>query len=386
MPSRRVPRTLEPNPWSRALDRARATGRDLADLTDADPIRVGLARLGPAERTALAEATSACHAPDPSGLLSAREAIACYYAERGVSVDPRDLVLTTGTSEAYAHLFRLLCDPGDVVLVPAPGYPLFEPIAAMEGVRTAPYRLAFDGRWHIDLGSIERAAANARALVLVQPNHPTGTVPDAAELAAVARICREHDLAILSDEVFGDFAWDGRAGGFASALTAFESPVFVTSGLSKTCGMPQLKLGWIGLGGSPGRDERREGLRWISDLYLSVGAPVQHALPSLLAAGGPFRRRTLERIARNRESIARACAGSAVSMLPAEGGWAAVLRVPASQSDEAWSLALLERAVVVHPGHFYDFDADGHLVVSLIVEPDTFARGIDVLLDLVRAI
>jgi hypothetical protein len=386
MLSKRIPASHEPNAWAAALASRRAAGGAVLDLAEFDPTRTGLGGADTEVLSALADPRGARHSPDPRGLRGAREAVAAYYAGRGLAVDPDALVLTTGTSESYAHLFRLLCDPGDRVLVPAPSYPLFEPLADLESVRLGRYRLAYDGRWHLDLDSLARAAPGARAVVLVQPNHPTGTCLDGAEWAEVERMCLEHDLSIVSDEVFGDFAWDGRASGLPSATAVREAPAFVLSGLSKVCGLPQLKLGWIALAGARHRAERARGLEWIADLFLSVGTPVQHALPRLFVAGEAFRGRALARIAANRTRLAQAVARApSLGVLRADGGWVAVLRVPDRRSDEEWALALLARGVVVHPGHFYDFDRDGHLVVSLIVEPATFDAALRVVEEVVES-
>ena len=381
MLSRRVPSAEPPNAWSRLLEQRRAAGADLCDLTEANPTRVGLAGARAEDLEALADAESLRYRPDPRGLESARAAVAATYAARGISLSPEDVLLTAGTSEAYAHLFRLLADPGDAVLIPAPGYPLFEPLAALEGVRPIRYRLAYDGRWHLDLDSLERVIGGARALILVQPNHPTGTCLSAADLAAAESLCERHGVAIVSDEVFGDYPWSPARAALPSLLGERRVPTFVLGGLSKACGMPQLKLGWIALAGPPpARAEARGGLEWISDLFLTVGAPVQQALPRLLERRHDFQARVRERLALNLRRLGEATVRRPqLSVLEAEGGWAAVLRVPASRSDEDWALELLRRDVVVHPGHFYDFEGGCFLVLSLIVAPDRFGRALEVI-------
>jgi hypothetical protein len=392
--SHRLPHDAAPNPWSVLLAERRAAGARLLDLTEANPTRVGLSGAGPAELAALATPEAARYDPEPRGLRSARKAVATYYADRGQTVNADDIVLTAGTSEAYAHLFRLLADPGDAFLVPAPSYPLFEPLAAIEGVRLRSYRVAWDGSWHLDLGSLEAAIeGGARAMIVVQPNHPTGSCLASDELARVEELCDRHATAIVSDEVFGDFPW-ARAGepdrdGAAptpSLLGARRVPTFVLSGLSKVCGMPQLKLGWIVAAGPEAAcAEALQGLEWIADLFLSVGTPVQLALPRLLTARPGWQARVRERIATNlatlRETVSRT---PALEWLAGAGGWAAVLRVPRTRSEEAWALELLRRDLVVHPGHFYDFDREAHLVVSLIVPPEDFAAGLERIARLAR--
>jgi alanine-synthesizing transaminase len=293
-------------------------------------------------------------------------------------VSPDDLLLTASTSESYAHLFRLLADPGDAFLVPAPSYPLFEPLAALEGVRLRSYRLVHEGGWRLDARSLEEAfAPDVRGVIVVQPNHPTGSCLDAGERALLEALCEQRGAAIVADEVFGDFPRPGHLA-LPSFAGAERVPTFVLGGLSKVAGMPQLKLGWI-LASGPAlrRRELLHGLEWIADLFLSVSAPVQLALPRLLEARHDFRRRVRERIAANLAHLdALVARRPELSVLDAEGGWSAVLRLPRVRDEEQWALELLRRGVVVHPGHFYDFADDGYLVLSLIPEPDAFEAGV----------
>ena len=375
MLSRRLPHDLEPNAWARLLEERRAAGARLLDLSETNPTRVGLGGAGSEELAALAQAGGARYEPDPRGSLAAREAVAGYYDERGASVPPGHVVLTASTSESYTHLFRLLADPGGVFLVPSPSYPLFEPLAALEGVSLRSYRLAYDGAWHLDVHSLEEAFADdVRGAIVVQPNHPTGSCLDESERDQLEMLCERHRVPIIADEVFGDFPRPGRGAPLPSLVGEARVPTFVLSGLSKLCGMPQMKLGWIVAGGrEAARDEALRGLEWIADLFLSVSTPVQVALPRLLAARGPFQARVRERLAKNLERLdALVARRPELQVLPAQGGWAAVLRVPRQRSEEEWALGLLERDVVVHPGHFYDFADEGYLVLSLIPEPAVF--------------
>lgn len=321
--------------------------------------------------------------PDPRGLRSAREAVAAYYASRNASVDPDDIILTASTSEAYAHLFRLLGNAGDVFLAPRPSYPLFEPLAELESVKLDHWRLAYDGAWHMDAGSLQ--AESPRSVILVQPNHPTGTCLSDDELANVEDYCARTGAALIADEVFGNYMWGADASAKSLLATPRRVPTFVLSGLSKVCGLPQLKLSWVVLAGPEEEKKRlREGLEWIADLFLSVGTPVQLALPDLLENRLAFQRQVHERIRGNRVRLDAAIARRpAMSVLRAEGGWVAVLRVPRTRSEEDWALELLRRGVVVHPGHFYDFEDEAHLVVSLIVEPHVFDSGLTVIEGLV---
>lgn len=381
MLSRRLPALDDPNAWFERLAARRASGARLFDLAEANPTAVGLSGFGRDALAALAHDEAARYVPDARGAPAAREAIARDYAARGITVAPDHLVLTSGTSEAYAHLFRLLCDPGDQVLVPRPSYPLFEPIARLEGVRVAPYRLEWEGRWRLDRESLERAAAaGGRAVVVVQPNHPTGSCLDGDERRFLDALCARHGLAIVSDEVFGDFPWPGSAEAhLPSLLASAVVPTFALAGLSKWCGLPQLKLSWIAAAGpEPERAAALRGLEWIADLFLSVSSPVQLALPRLLAEGPPFRAALRARLAGNLERLRNLVARRPeLELREAAGGWVAVLRMPGRRSDEEWALELLRRDVVVHPGHFYDFEEPWYLVLSLIVEEAVFTEGLD---------
>jgi alanine-synthesizing transaminase len=379
MISRRVPHDLEPNAWARFLEQCRSGETRLLDLSETNPTRVGLGGAGAEELAALARAEGARYEPDARGSGAARTAVAGYYADRGAVVSPDHIVLTASTSESYTHLFRLLADPGGVFLVPSPSYPLFEPLAALEGVNLRPYRLAYDGAWHLDRHSLEEAfVGDVRGAIVVQPNHPTGSCLDGEERALLEALCERHGAAIIADEVFGDFPRPGRVAPLPSLVGEARVPTFVLSGLSKVCGMPQMKLGWIVAAG-PGaaRDEALRGLEWIADLFLSVSTPVQVALPTLLAARGTFQRRMRERVAVNLARLEGLIAHRPeLGVLAAEGGWATVLRVPHVRSEEEWALGLLARGVIVHPGHFYDIAGEGYLVLSLIPEPDRFAAGL----------
>jgi alanine-synthesizing transaminase len=316
-------------------------------------------------------------------LLSAREAVAGYYAERGASVSPKQIILTTSTSEVYSFLFRLLCDPGDEVLVASPSYPLFDLLAGIQDVKLASYPLFYDHGWHIDLHALESAVtARTRAVLVVHPNNPTGSFVSEAERLALLKLCAKRELALIADEVFLDFVQPGAAAeSFARdqelALT------FTLSGLSKIAALPQLKLAWL-VGGGPAeiRQQAMQRLEVIADTYLSVNAPIQHALRYLLKMGAELREQLRVRIEQNLEELdARLAKQKACQRLTTQGGWYAVLRVPAVQSDEDLVLQLLEKhGVVVHPGHFYDFPQEGYLVVSLIPPAGEFREGLQKLL------
>jgi alanine-synthesizing transaminase len=296
-------------------------------------------------------------------------------------VAPAAIALTSSSSESYSWLFKLLCDPGGTVLVPRPSYPLFDYLAGLEGVQARPYRLAVDvdGEWHIDWSSVD--VGGASAFVVVSPNNPTGSYlrdGDRARLAALAAVQR---LPIIADEVFADFPLAPAADAvrtFAARPPA-GALAFCLGGLSKSCGLPQMKLGWIAAVGEPALvADALARLELVADTYLSVGAPVTTALPRLLALGADLRRQIAERAAANRAQLAAAVRGSACTLLPTEGGWSAIVRVPAVESDEAWALALLaEHDVLVQPGYFFDLEGLGATVVlSLLPEPAVFAEGV----------
>lgn len=383
--SQRVPADSQPNLWYAALERRRQSGATLADLTEQNPTRVGLGGASAEYLAALADPAGSRYDPSAQGLPTARAAISAYYAGRGLEVQPADIVLVASTSEAYAHIFRLLCDPGDLLVVPAPSYPLFEVLAGLEGVRLDSYRLIFDGGWRVDLDSLEAALARgARIVVVVQPNHPTGSCLTAEEVARIEMACARVSASIISDEVFGDFLRSFEPVGPAKSLLDGSRAVttFVLGGLSKLCGMPQLKLGWIVLSGpQANRDRARWGLEWISDTFLSVGTPVQLALPRLLEARHVFRDEILERIMTNWGVVEQSVQQAGLSLLPAEGGWAGVLRLANPSGAEQLAQELLEADIVIHPGYFYEFADDRHLVMSMISTPGAVAEAMTKMAD-----
>lgn len=384
--SRRSAWDREPSAFAETLRRARSGGRALLDLTESNPTRVALAYPDEAIATAYARAARAAYEPEPFGLVSAREAVARAYAP---GVDPDRVLLTASTSEAYSHLFRLLADPGDVVLVPRPSYPLFRLLAELDGIEIASYRLDASDGWRPDWDSLEAAACGrpVRAVVIVSPNNPTGSSLDRGSIAALAERARERRWAIIADEVFCDYRDEGvslvaaRDAGLLGDVTWFA-----LGGLSKSAGLPGAKLAWTVLGAGPSAlGEIQARLEVIADTFLSPSMVVQTALPDLLALAPAIRARIQERLAANRDTLARSLAGSPVSALPVAGGWSAVLRVPRLRGDEDWAAELvMEDGVIVHPGSFFEFDSDGHLVVSLLPETAVFSEGSRRIVDRVR--
>jgi aspartate/methionine/tyrosine aminotransferase len=315
------------------------------------------------------------------GLPTAREAIAGDYRRRNLSVPADQIVATASTSEAYSLLFKLLCDAGDNVLVPQPGYPLFEHLTRLDAVEAVPYELEYHGSWQINLDSLGRAVTGrTRAVLVVSPNNPTGSVVSARELATVGELCIQHGLALIGDEVFADYPLGAERLSGPSVLAQPRTLTFGLGGLSKTVGLPQVKLGWIAVAGPDTlvRDAL-ERLEIIGDTYLSVSTPVQRAAPELLAGGATVREQICARLRKNLEQLRRAAhRHPSCTLLNVEAGWYAVIQVPATRGEEAIVLDLLEQdGVLVHPGYFFDFPREAFLVLSLLPAPDEFREGVD---------
>ena len=389
---------------ARALRERRASGQEILDLTASNPTRCGFAYDAAAILAALGDDGSMTYDPDARGLPAAREAVCRYYAERGAEVRPERIFLTTSTSEAYSWLFRLLCDAEDEVLIAQPSYPLFDFLAQIEDVRLRPYPLFYDHGWQIDLAGLrERISARTKAIAVVHPNNPTGHWT--RERQELEELCAEHRLALVVDEVFLDYSCaesDSPPGGTDSkvegtSFAAGEHPAltFVLSGISKVAALPQMKAAWIGAFGPAGALESAlDRLEVIADTFLSMNAPVQHALGPWLAGCGAMQEQIRARTRANLRALdetpglaapTRGAPGmprtpprrAAVTRLAVEAGWYAVLRVPALGPDEDLAVRLVERGVSVHPGYFFGFGGDGWLVVSLLTAEGEFRRGVE---------
>lgn len=372
----------EKNSLALALEDARRTGKRVLDLTTSNPTRCGLNSDAEEVLRALADPRALAYDPDPLGLESARQAVSGYYSSHSLAVSPDDILLTAGTSEAYSYLFRALCNPGDEILVPAPSYPLFDFLATIQDVRVERYPLLYDHGWQIDFHSLrQRLNAKSKAILVVNPNNPTGHFAKPSEIAQLSEIAAQNNLALISDEVFWDFRFGAESP--PSFVSNSAALTFTLSGLSKICGLPQMKLAWIVLQGPKAlKNEALERLEIIADTYLSVGAPVQYALPKFLEQRHAFQSQLMQRVRRNLAELDRQLpAHPACSRLRFEGGWYAVVRVPATRSDEDLAIELVQSSgVYLHPGHFYDFSGEGNLVVSLIAPEAEFAQGIAALL------
>ena len=373
---------LKANPLSEALGRHRSSGKPLLDLTISNPTECGFEYDSRAILQALTNPASLAYDPDPRGLVSARQAVAAYYAARGGDVPADNIILTTSTSEAYSFVFRTLCNPGDEILIPEPSYPLFAFLADIQDVKLVRYPLDYDYGWQINFHTLQQAiTSRTRGVIVVHPNNPTGHFTKPHELEKLNEICATRNLAIIADEVFLDFALqDQPPFSFAQNAAALT---FTMSGLSKISGLPQMKAAWLITSGPEDiKSQALERLEVISDTFLSMNAPIQHALPEFLAHRHAFQRQLIERVKANLAELDRQLAAQkACTRLDVEAGWYAIVRVPATRTDEDTALELLEKhGVSIHPGHFYDFPGDGYFVVSLITPQADFSTGIRFLL------
>ncbi len=412
--SQRTNWQLSPNALTRAIAEARASGQKILDLTISNPTEAGIRPDPEIVLAALANPEAMHYDPQPCGLLQARQAVCRYYRESHevFDLDPERLLLTTSTSEAYSHVFRLLCNPGDEILVPKPSYPLFEFLADLADVKLVPYPLLYDHGWQIDFDSLHKAATRrSRAVILVHPNNPTGSYVSTAETAALNAFCRDHALAdnalaLIVDEVFLDYAHDHYShddyshddyshddysherAPRSSFVANADTLTFTLSGVSKISALPQMKLAWLATSGPEERVAQAGArLEIIADTYLSLNAPVQLAAQVLLDQRHQVQPIILDRVRANLAELDRQLASHpSCTRLQVEGGWYAVLRVPARGTDEDLAIRLLrEASVSVHPGHFYDFPGEGHLVLSLITEPANFREGSARILQVVGA-
>jgi aspartate/methionine/tyrosine aminotransferase len=353
---------------SRAVRERRAAGLPLYDLTASNPTRCGFRYDDAAILAALAQPEALAYDPNPQGMPAARQAVCRYYSDHGAVLDPASVFLTPSTSEAYSYLFRILCDPGDEILIAQPSYPLFDFLARIEDVRLVPYPLFYDHGWHLDAEALRQSITpRTRAIALVHPNNPTGHFTKSAERRELEAICEDHGLALIVDEVFLDYLLTAPA---APSFACGEHPVltFVLSGLSKIAALPQMKAAWIAAFGPdavlrPALDR----MEVVADTFLSMNAPVQCALPSWLGSRAAIQGQIVDRVRGNLVALDAALSGTSASRLDVEGGWYAVLRIPAVEEDEEVAARLVrEFGVEVHPGHFFGFPPAGWLVLSLL--------------------
>jgi len=372
-----------PNRLSKALA-ALPAGRPVIDLTTSNPTAAGFKYDERTFRRAIRSSVFSRYEPEAKGLLHARRAVAEYYAARKLNISTDDMILTTSTSEAYSFVFRTICNPGDEILVPAPSYPLFAFLADIQDVRLARYPLVYDHGWQLDFHALEQAITpRTRGIIVVNPNNPTGHFCKPTEIVRLNEICSSRRLALVADEVFLDFALQSKnppsLAGNSGTLT------FTMSGISKISGLPQMKAAWlITSGPEQWKAAALARLELIADTFLSMNTVIQGAIPEFLKQRRGFQKQLMARVRKNLAELDKQLSAQKVgSRLAIEGGWYAVLRVPAVRSDEDLAIELLTRkSVYVHPGHFYDFQADGYLVVSLIVPEKDFAKGMKLLLSM----
>lgn len=380
--ARRTNWNLTPNSLAVALEEHRAAGKELLDLTASNPTTCGFHYDERAILQALSNPKALEYQPLAKGLLAARKAVAAYYSGlprfTGNAVDADAIFLTTSTSEAYSYLFRLLCDPGDELLVPTPSYPLFQFLADLNEVTLAPYSLVYDHGWQIDFHSLAMALTpRSKGVLVVHPNNPTGSFVKGEEAAALSTLCAQRDLAVIADEVFLDYGLDGSS--HASFAGNNGALTLTLSGLSKISALPQMKMAWIVSSGPADlAQDAVARLEIIADTYLSQNAPIQLATPAFLQQRSHVQGQIMERVRSNLGELDRQLDAQGICRrLQVEGGWYAVLRVPVTRSDEELAIVLLrEQSVFVHPGHFYDFPLDGYLVVSLLTPAEEFREGI----------
>jgi aspartate/methionine/tyrosine aminotransferase len=365
------------NKFTTALEKHKKSGKQLLDLTASNPTECEFEYSAEKIFGALCSPAAMEYHPTAQGLQSARQAVANYYREKSISAGEENIFLTTSTSEAYSYIFRLLCEPGDEILAPRPSYPLFEFLANIQDVKLTPYSLVYDHGWQMDLDPLRAAVTErTRAIIVVNPNNPTGSYVQPSELEQLNRLCIERELALISDEVFHDYPL--REAKRADLAANQEVLTFTLSGLSKVAGLPQMKVAWMVVGGPEKlRKKAVERLDVIADTYLSMNAPIQHALTALLDSRHGFQRQLKLRLAANLSALDTLLEQQqACTRLEVDAGWYAILRVPATRTDEELAVELLEECdVLVHPGHFFDFEQDGYLVVSLMASEQVFAEG-----------
>ena len=371
---------LEHNRLSEALREKRAGKQRLIDLTISNPTECGFHYDERGILEALGNPGALRYEPNPRGMETARRAVAGYYADRGEEIPLDDIFLTTSTSEAYSFVFRLLCNPGDEILIPQPGYPLFGFLADIQDVKAIGYPVFYDAPhgWRVDFRAMENAMTpRTRGVIVVHPNNPTGHFAKPEEMSRLSEACRVRGLAIIADEVFLDFTLgEVRPRSFAANA---EALTFTMSGLSKIAGLPQMKAAWLLVSGPEAlKCEAINRLEVLADTNLSMNAPIQLAMPALLEQRRDFQEQVMNRIQANLKELDKQLAAKkSCERMRIEGGWYAVLRVPGARSDEDTAIELLARQnVYVHPGHFYDFAGEGHVVVSLITREPDFAQGI----------
>lgn len=365
------------NKISQIADQKRKDGMAICDLTVSNPTKIDLGVDRSIDRDYVA--ISNTYQPASTGLETAKCAIVQYYQDHAIDIDNSQIVITASTSEAYTYLFRLLADAGDEILIPQPSYPLLDYLLRLDCIHNVPYYLRYvDGEWKVDLESVEMAiTSRTRAVILVNPNNPTGSFIKEDEFNGISELCMRNNIPLIVDEVFVDYNYD-RDRSNARSFSGYDSvPAFFLNGLSKSCGLPQMKLSWIIVSGQEhDRQSSLNALETIADMYLSVSTPIQHATASFFASRSIFQRRLLDRILDNQKCAEEAFMDAAIECLRPEGGWYGLLQFPDTHTDEEWAMRILQKSnVFYHPGYFYNFNEEAFLVFSLIIDPDMFKEG-----------
>ncbi len=381
MYAKRTQWDLNPNPLSVKLEAFRKEGISYLDLTVSNPTQCRLDFPADDILSCFRQPDDLNYEPEPKGMLKARQSVCEFYSARGYSLDPDQMILTASTSEAYSFLFKLLADPGNEILIPTPSYPLFDYLAGLNDVRLRPYQLFYDNHWCLDVQTLrDNITPLTKALILVNPNNPTGSSFSEIEYREIINICKDYQLALISDEVFMDFPFEGES--LKSFLAESEVLCFVLGGLSKTLALPQMKLSWIYASGPESfLRESLSRLELIADTYLSVNTPIQNALPKLLALSGPIQSMIQSRISQNRNLIFDFLQRvPEVDYLQAQGGWSAILRIPWGLDEDKFTLTLLDKdEVYVHPGYFFDISGNRSVVLSLLTDVKNMHRGLEIL-------
>ncbi len=388
--SERTQWDLDQNSITKAIDELKSSKREMFDLTQSNPTLCSFSFPSKEILNAFVDDDNLSYGPDSQGILKAREAISDYYAKKNVNVDPANIFLTASTSEGYSLLFKLLANPQDSILFPQPSYPLFQFLCDINDVLIQYYPLVYNGRWQVQLNQMQKDEnfSQAKAFVIVNPNNPTGSIISTQELTEINQFCKKNNMAIICDEVFADFLFKGTQG-YVTLSRNEEVLTFTLGGLSKTLGLPQMKLSWILMSGPKEFVGEAKGrLQIISDTYLSVNTPVQNALKNLLSEADVIQSQINQRVDQNIQSLKKLLGGfQKVSYLNSEGGWYFVLKILGLQNEEKFILDLIqEEQVLVHPGYFYDFAKDGYIVLSLIVPNRIFVEGLGRILKRVNSL
>ena len=379
------------------IDSLRKNGKPIIDLTISNPTECGIVYSEEEILSTFSNLSVFHYEPNPRGLLSARDAVCEYYKKKKIVVDPSSVFLTASTSEAYSIIFKLLCNTGENILVPKPSYPLFDYLAQLNDVQLRHYNLRYDGEWSVDVDSLKNCIVESlndfnigkiKAIVIVNPHNPIGLFLKKDEYRAIKEIARQYKLAIIVDEVFIDYAFEKDESRITSTTGESEVLTFTLNGISKMMGLPQMKLGWIIVNGQqPIVNEAVERLEIICDTFLSVNTPVQVALPRLFDAGKIIQQNILARIRSNYSTLITQTLNTSCTALTTHGGWYGIIRIPRIKSEEEWALQLLEiKGVYLFPGYFFDFDEDGYLVVSLLIESIVFQKAVSEIVDYVSTV